>query len=83
MPTIADEWMQQGREEGLEEGLRAGIQAIVELRFPESAESILGHLSNITSTDALARILESAKNAGDSSDLEAFITSQSNGQQSS
>lgn len=81
MGTIAEEWVEDGRQEGLEkglekgriEGLRTGVQAIVELRFPEDAATITTRLEPVDSAERLSEVLKLSRTVTTIDELVAFI----------
>ncbi len=81
MPTIAQQWrnealeegLQRGRAEGREEGLRTGIRAVLELRFPQDAQSIGNRLGAVHSVESLTGLLKLSKSASTSGELTAFL----------
>ena len=64
MPTIAEEWIQEGFEKGMQQGMqqtaRDNILAILEVRFETVSQSILKRLKEINDPDVLKMLLKKA-----------------------
>ena len=77
MPTIAEQWIQQGLEQGLEkgreEGLQAGIRVVLELRFPDQANAVVRRIAELHSAQLLAQFLELCKSATGPGTLVDFL----------
>ena len=77
MPTIAEEWIQEGRVEGrvegLEEGLHAGIRVVLELRFPQEAQALVDRTAKVHSTQSLREFLNLCKSAANPAELLGFL----------
>ena len=81
MPTIAEEWIQEGRvegrveglEEGFEKGLHAGIRVVLELRFPQEAQAIVDRTAEVHSTHSLREFLNLCQSAASPAELVGFL----------
>ena len=73
MPTIAEEWIQEGRVEGLEEGLHAGIRVVLELRFPQEAQALVARAADVHSTQSLREFLNLCQSAASPAELLGFL----------
>ena len=68
MPTIAEEWIQEGFKKGMQQGMEQGMQqtardnilAILEVRFETVSQSILKRLKEINDPDVLKMLLKKA-----------------------
>lgn len=78
MPTIAEEWIQEGRVEGrvegLEEGLHAGIRVVLELRFPQEAPIVVARAAGVHSPQSLREFLHLCKSAASADELLGFLS---------
>ncbi len=77
MPTIAETLIQQGMERGIEKGmergLRAGIRIVLDLRFPDQIQNLLGMTSRIHSNELLTEFLELCRTASSPEELQSFL----------
>ena len=68
MPTIAEEWIQEGFERGMQQGMQQGmlqtarnnVLDILEVRFETVPQSILKRLKEINDPDILKMLLKKA-----------------------
>ncbi|MBI4531486.1 MAG: Rpn family recombination-promoting nuclease/putative transposase [Candidatus Latescibacteria bacterium] len=67
MPTLAEKWIQQGREQGLQQGLQqgllAGLELSLELKFGSEGIRILPEIYKIEDVNLLRAISEGLKTA--------------------
>jgi predicted transposase/invertase (TIGR01784 family) len=81
MPTIAEQWRQEGREEGLEKGLekgleigiRTGIRVVLDIRFADHTAAIMDHIADIHANETLTEFLELCRTAANVDQLRDFL----------
>ena len=73
MPTIAEQWIQRGREEGMqrgrEQGLRDGLALALELRFGEQGLRLLPEIEQCADASALQTLMDATKHVSSPEEL--------------
>jgi hypothetical protein len=83
MPTLAEQWIEEGKEVGLQQGLLEGkkegiiisILDLLRLRFDAAPASLTERLSLIEEPEALSLILRQAATAESLTAFEAYLDS--------
>jgi predicted transposase/invertase (TIGR01784 family) len=81
MPTLAEQWIEEGKQEGLQQGLREGkkqgilnsIVDLLRLRFDVAPPVLTERLATIEEPETLSLILRQAATADSLSDFERFL----------
>ena len=80
MPTLAEEWMQQGRDQVREEaweeareGLRDGIRVTMKTRFPADGQSVIDRLRAVQSLSTLKDLIGLSLAASSLDEIHAFL----------
>lgn len=69
MATLAEQWMQEGKQQGLLEGLLTAIEEGLTVNFGESGHRLLLEIRPITDSDKLRRLLKDVWRGNDLSSL--------------
>jgi predicted transposase/invertase (TIGR01784 family) len=75
MPTLAQQWIEEGREEGKKQALFSSILDLLRVRFDASPAGLTERLSAIEEPETLSLILRQAAMAESLADFESYLDS--------